>query len=134
MATETSSLAAFDPRNSKMQDIMAKYRVTPADLTAPVPHVTEKVNLDQICTETTPVLSEAGQNLNAKAHTGPLMYLATKRASADDNPNFKSKYNDYVGFYVYTFGHPIKGEIVCTHGIPKTGPTELSEFIATLNP
>lgn len=133
--TEATTLKSFDPRTDAMQALMAKYGITPADMTAPKPHVTAKVNLDQICTETTPIYDpETGTNLGAESHTGPLMYLNTRRTSADENPNFKTRYDNYIGFFVYTFGHPTKGEVVCTHGIPATGQTELSDFISTLNP
>jgi len=114
---------------------MAKFGVIPADVKAgPAPVVVRKFNFDELCTLHDTITDQEGDVIRCNGHTPPLMYLATEQYSADTRTNYKSKFDDYVGFMVYTVFHPDKGEIVITHGIPREGPTDVSRYIGTLSP
>jgi hypothetical protein len=124
-----------------LRDAIAKYGVVPSALKAPRPKLVQKSNLDALCTLKWPVSDpETGEHIpGVEAHSGPMMYLRATRSSADDNPKFKTKFDNYVGFMNYTVWHPIKGEHVFTHGIPDAGggtagTTELMEFLSELEP
>ena len=130
--TDNPLPTVIDGRSEAMREVMAKYGVTPADVTAPAPVVVNKYNLDEICTLKTQVNDNAGKALKVVGHSGPLMYLKTERHTPEERPKMHSKFDSYVGFYIYTCWSPDRGEFVITHGIPQEGPTELSQHIEKL--
>lgn len=136
---ETRPVPAFHGQADKLKAVMAKYGVTPAQVVAPVPEVTGKLNFDQLCVVKTAVTDPAtGQSIDCEAHSGPLMYLKAVAYDPDNVQDFKTRYAGYAGFFVYTIFHPEKGECVVTHGIPigddgTAEPTAVSEHLSTLD-
>lgn len=134
----TSTVPATVTDSDAFRAVAAKYGVTPADIKAPQPTVTSKLNLDQLCTRTDPVLDGNGTAMpNIAGHSGPLMFLSAKEYSQDTMENFKTRYDNYVGFVTWTVFRPKAGggdELVLTHGIPAEGPTDLMTHVSKLDP
>jgi len=121
--------------NPAVREAMAKYGITPGELVAPQPTVAEKVNFDQLCTRTDEVRDPNGKVVAGMVgHTGPMVYIKRSEESADTRgADFKTRYDNYVGFYVYTVIHPMRGELVITSGIPADGPTDLQTHLGNLD-
>jgi len=133
MADTKNAPAVID--TPAFREAMAKYGITRAEVVAPQPPVVEKVNFDQLCTRTDEVRDPDGKVVAGMVgHSGPLMFIKRTEESADTRgAEFKTRYDNYVGFYVYTVLHPQRGEVVITNGIPVDGPTDLQEHIGGLS-
>jgi len=131
----TTNKPAVITDNAEFRAAMAKYGITPAELVAPQPTVTEKVNFDQLCTRTDEVRDDSGKVVTGiVGHSGPMVFIKRTEESADTRgAAFKTRFDNYVGFYVYTVYHPQRGEIVITNGMLADGPTPLQEHIGGLS-
>jgi hypothetical protein len=110
LATVKADLGAmFDV--GTLADLQQRYGITPADVTVPVPATPTALNFIELCSLTTPITDEFGnQYEDVMGHTGPLMFLE-KRGESDGD-----KYDAYDGFYIYAIMAPAKGEVIVTVG------------------
>lgn len=96
-----------------LQDVLAEFGVTPADIVAPTPPTVIKGNWDILCDQKWRIVDDKGNVIECTSHTGPLMFLH----AGDPIPG--DKFDSYAGYIVYTVGHPTRGKVVVTHGVPK---------------
>lgn len=135
MADKTTEVTPTLSDNPALNAVMAKYGITRGEMVAPQPDVVGKANFDELCTRHDTIYDNDGNVIkNVGGHSGPLVYLKTEEYGPDTIPDFKTKYESYIGFRVYTIFHPDRGEMVVTHGIPADGPTDLMRHLAKLDP
>lgn len=110
---ETAELSTVFDSPNDYAAVLQEYGIVATEITAPKPPTTLKQNLDQLMTESGPLVDEKGNSIKNDGFTAPLIFLAAEGEYDGD------RFEGYDGFYVYAFLHPQRGKIVVTIGRPE---------------
>lgn len=117
---------------SEVDDILAEYGITTAEVYVPDAPTITKSNFDELCTLHTEIKDGKGNTVkDVIGHSGPLLFLELNGEKDGD----KFAESGYDGFYIFTIWNKEKGKVIITLGRPtgeKTPP--LVNFLKTLKP